>query len=377
MADQQLTFKDDEIIQMLNKVYLNLREGLFQTSIDLLQGALKIEPEYPGLTSALKSAEFWQERQERLDSITDSYQKGEFLINQWKLYTAMATGMGSVPDRCLMSIKQYVFHNALEHYISERLSVSDSECPDVSDSERPDASGSERLSASGSERPDASGSERLSTEDIGERIGKSDKGERRGVHDSDMDPELYLRIGKCYKVIGNYEKAIECLELASQQKKENPEILAELADCYSLVNEVRVSKAFFREAFFINPQDVDISSIESPMMHRLISKIKEFGFPELELAEWIPVYGTILGVFNVKRELRPLELGKLKQSIYSLEKMLEEGNQENQYPVPRLINRYFWLIDHFVSTKEDKHKIEETVLKIKEIDPSIYRQYTD
>ena len=46
--------------------------------------------------------------------------------------------------------------------------------------------------------------------------------------------------------------------------------MAELADCYSLVNEIRASKAFFREAFFKIPKDIDLSILESDYIHRLI-----------------------------------------------------------------------------------------------------------
>jgi hypothetical protein len=100
------------------------------------------------------------------------------------------------------------------------------------------------------------------------------------------------------------------------------------------------------------------------------------GYAGGELAEWIPVYGVLFGVLNVKRELRPLEYGKLKQSIYSLEKRIDEDDEtESAYVVPRLLNRYFWLIDHFVISKENRERIEEITQKIKALDETIYDQY--
>ena len=316
MAEDQLTFKEDEVIQILNKVYLNLRDGLFEKAIELLDEALKVDLEYPGIPATLKCASYWQERCGRLQSTTDEYEKGEYLIAQWKTFGAFARRIGDVPERCMQSTKQYVYSTALNSFQSLR---------------------------------EASGSN---------------------------DPELLLRIGRCYKVIGNYERAIEYIEIASRQDRENPEVLADLADCYSLVNEIRAAKAFFREAFFLDPQRVDLLMLESPMMQRLLEKLQAMNIGDAEIPEWVPVYGTIWGVFSVKRELRPLELGKLKQTIFSLERALE-SQQDKHMLIPRLINRYFWLIDHYVSTKEEQQKIEEVILKIRRLNPTIYREYTD
>jgi tetratricopeptide (TPR) repeat protein len=189
-----------------------------------------------------------------------------------------------------------------------------------------------------------------------------------------IDPEILFRIGRCHKCQGNYESAIRFLELASQYRREDAAILAELADCYSLVNEDRAAKVFFREAFFLDAQAVELSYLESPMILRLADKLRgRFAEAAGELQEWIPVYGTIFGLFNVKRELRPLELGKLKQAIYQLER--EIGGQRVGQLTPRLINHYFWLVDHYLNSGEDRQKIEDVLGKIKELDPEIYKEY--
>lgn len=313
MTEKQLTFKESEIIQILNKVYLNFKEGLFKESITLLEQALAIDFEYPGVASALKCANFWVEREERLKGISSSYEKGEYYLNQWKVFNGFIDRMPNISERCIFTIKHYIYGQALEHYLA--------------------------------------------------LYNKSELN----------DPEILLRIGRCYKGRGNFESAISFIELASQQKRDDAIILAELADSYSLVNENRAARVFFREAFFLDPQSIELSYFESPMIQRLIEKLREHKFNNTELREWIPVYGTVYGLFHVKRELRPLELGKLKQSIYQLEKEIEQEKQNSM--IPRLINRYFWLIDHYVNTSEDRLKIEEILQKIKELDPLIYEEY--
>ncbi|HUX36986.1 MAG TPA: hypothetical protein VMV44_03720, partial [Rectinemataceae bacterium] len=88
------------------------------------------------------------------------------------------------------------------------------------------------------------------------------------------------------------------------------------------------------------------------------------------------VYGNLLGIFTVKRELKAVEAGKLRQSIYQLENELRENVEDRALVVPRLINRYFWLIDHCIAAREERAKIDEILLKLRLLDPQIHKQYT-
>ncbi len=316
MSEKQLAFKDDEVVRILNNVYNLFKEGRFAETRERLEQALKIDFEYPGVTSSLKYANFWIEKQERLANIEGRHERGEYLLLQWKHFTSFVKRVGDVSEKCLYSIKQWVYKTALGLF--------------------------------------------------------------KTIHDESgiYDTDVLMHIGKCYKGIGNYEQAIEYLEIASQQKSGAPMILAELADCYSLISEVRASKVFFREAFFLDPQAIDLSNIESAALNRLIDRLKEKGFAEPELSEWIPVYGTIFGIFNVKRELRPIEFGKLKQRIFKFENDVRENKDKKGFLVARLINHYFWLIDHYIDTSEEKAKIDEVLAKIKNLDAVIYKEYT-
>ena len=149
---------------------------------------------------------------------------------------------------------------------------------------------------------------------------------------------------------------------------------------------------------------MELAYLESPLIQRLVAKLRE-RFSEPEIRDWIPVYGTIYGLFNVKRELRPLELGKLKQAIFQLEKDVEQaagkpgagrqagvqpgaaghraapsgssGSAPGAAPVPRLINHYFWLIDHYLASGEERQKIDEVLERIKAIDPVVFKEYTN
>jgi hypothetical protein len=88
------------------------------------------------------------------------------------------------------------------------------------------------------------------------------------------------------------------------------------------------------------------------------------------------VYGTLWGVLSIKRELRALEYGKLRQKIFSLEQEIRDDNRRPLL-MPRLINHYFWLIDHLVMNREDQRKIDEILLKIRSLSPEVYKRYTN
>ena len=190
------------------------------------------------------------------------------------------------------------------------------------------------------------------------------------------DPYLLLQVGRCCKGAGNYERAIEWLERANRESRDDARIMAELADCYSLVNESRAAKVFFREAFSVDAQAVDLAGLESPLVQRLAARLRSKGWREPLLNEWMPVYGAIWGVFSVKREMKPLEFGKLKQAIYQLEKECLKPGPGREMVVPRLINRYFWLIDHYMTTGEPRERIDEVLEKLRGIDPAVHEEYT-
>jgi hypothetical protein len=44
--------------------------------------------------------------------------------------------------------------------------------------------------------------------------------------------------------------------------------------------------------------------------------------------------------------------------------------------VPRLINRYFWLIDHYLNSGEQRKRIEEVLERVRELDPMVHIAYT-
>jgi tetratricopeptide (TPR) repeat protein len=310
--------------QLLTSVYNSFRKGDIQEAQDLLDRALSINFDHEEVINAMKIAAFWSDRIPGIREIEDPFEQGEKLFREWRGFirflspkTNSHPHLSTVEDAAepgVHAIKQWVFASSLEAFELVRR---------------------------------ASGMD---------------------------DPEILKRIGKSYKGIGDYVKAAEILEAALKLRKEDAQLLVELADCYAFLNEIRLAKVFFREAFYVNPQDIDIECLESLLIRNVIASVLEKGFSGDSLLEWIPVYAVVFGVFNIKRELRPVEIGTLKQNIYQLEQKLQT-EPDNPLLVPRLINKYFWLIDHHLHSKDNRDRIDEVLNKIRNLNTKVYEEY--
>ena len=308
---------DEETTRLLAQANERIRLSDLDGALSILDEALAVDFDSREVVAALKYVNFWAEREKHVDPVSHPSERGEMLLGQWPVFEAFVERSGKPYEACVHAVRHHVFGGALECF-SGLLVDSESN-----------------------------------------------------------DPELLLRIGRCHKGLGSYDEAVRYLEAAAAEKPLDAEITAELADAYALVNEEQMAKAFFREAFFLDAQQVHLEMLESEMIRALARKVREQGLDGGELLEWLPVYGVLFGVFNVKRELRSIEYGKLKQSIYALEREMREGRNRDGLVEPRLINRYFWLIDHLVSSREDRSKIEEVLLKLRGLNGRIYKQYTN
>lgn len=301
----------------IKRVYDLLKQGDYQSAKEVLSEILVDDLENPEILFGLKCTGFWENKLTQISEITNLFPKGEQLISGWKEFLYLIDNEKSRYEQCIYSIKKGVFTQVLE---------------------------------------------------IFQRLLQENTFSKKGA--------IVGRIGLCYKQLGDYDTALRFLGEANLENPEKASILAEMADCYALCGEEKTSKILFREAFFINPQDVDISVLESELFCRLYSEVIRTGKKDEVAAEWFPVEGVLLGVLNVKRELRALEVGKLKQNIYALETELKNEGVEADLIIPRLINNYFRLIDHYTTVMEDRTKINEILLKIKLLNADVYERYT-
>ena len=88
------------------------------------------------------------------------------------------------------------------------------------------------------------------------------------------------------------------------------------------------------------------------------------------------MYGVLYGVLNINRPLRPIEFSNLKRDITSLENEIQSSTSEVSLLVPRLINKYFWLIDYYMNVNDNREMIEDTLRRIRLLNEDVYRAYT-
>jgi tetratricopeptide (TPR) repeat protein len=308
----------DAVGGIIQAAYDKLHAADSQGALEALEAALGVDFDHPEVKYGLKCLTWWLEHIKRAGDLRESCDRGAYILSLWKPYYSFLDRLDGRFDACQAAIRHYVFSAALRHF---------------------------------------SGA-------LGDGV-------------NEHDPDLLLLAGRCYKVAGDYGESLKYLEQAARFKREDAETLAELADVNALVAENRAAKALFREAFFADPQKIDLRSMESELILRLRDRVAEMGYEGAELAEWIPVYGSLFRVFSVKRELRQSEVSRLKQSIFALENEISHsGRDQSPLLKPRLINRYFWLIDHYENTREDPEAVEDAMRKIKIIDESIYEWYT-
>ena len=303
--------------RLIQKAYDKLKASDAEGAAALLDEALQIDFDNEETKHALKSVNWWLEHTAKIGDIKNPYEKGGFILSQFRQYYVFLDSVAGNYDLCQYAVRRFVFSSAL----------------------------------------------RCFRDLLGDGVNQH-------------DPGLLLLVGRCYKGTGNYDEAFKYLEQAVRFRREDGEALAEWADVNALLGKDLEAKALFREAFFLNPEKIDLRAMESEMVLRLKERlIREKGYREDELREWIPVYGRLWGVFTVKRELKPIEFGKLKQSIFTMETECRGNPGRSAVLKPRLINRYFWLIDYYENKHEDPDLIEEVLLKIKVTDPEIYERY--
>ena len=306
------------IADALDSTLEAFRKGDFVKAEAEAESALSLDFEHSGIQAALKCAVFWKDRMDRLATLVAPEAQGDFLLREWQGFEMRFRAHLNEPFQSgIEAIRGVIFDRAAASYLGQIEFEEDAN-----------------------------------------------------------QPELLVKAAKAYKGNGSFDKALECLDRVLQARPDDAGALAEMADCFEAVGETSKSRLFFREAFYLNAQAIDLGRLQSEVVRGVVDQLSSKGLTGDELKEWVPVHAVIQGVFNIKRDLKPLEVGQLKQGINALKAELH-GSVSKPQVLPRLLNRYFWLIDHYFSVKEDRSKVEDVLLNIKLLDERIYELYTN
>ncbi len=185
------------------------------------------------------------------------------------------------------------------------------------------------------------------------------------------DIDLLIVIGESFIELEEFKKAIETLEYARVFNKKDPNILALLADSYYGFGEVQKAKVLFKEAFFLNPNEIPLEKIRCEIIHDLVNIINSHNYTNV--APWIPVFGMITNNFNISKELNEQEAQELLIEVDRLEN--EYHGIKNQNVLPYLLSKYLYLIDFLENQLNSKMEAEKLKIKIKKLEPKIYDLY--
>jgi tetratricopeptide (TPR) repeat protein len=316
----QLTFSDDPLLQGTNEMYMFIESGDFNLAVKKLDELLTINPEYPGLAESYRVARFWDSRKKNLDELSKGKETADFLMKQWEEFEAFARDKNVVHTTAYQKVMRYVFFTASEHYITA-----------FNDRENP-------------------------TDNL----------------------KLLMQLGTCLVRIAEYQHTIEVLEYARSQYQSNACILSLLAEAYYHANDIPRSLLYFREAFLLNPQEIDLPLLSSKPIIEAVELTKQTKPDCKDIREWIPIVAFIHDIFYVKRQLNSSQLEQLKKDILRLEENYQTLNKdrvEQSNIIPRLINRYLWMMDYYEFQHYDQQSLLDIRSRLLAIDKELFEGY--
>lgn len=316
----QLTFSDDPVLLGINQAYELIESGKFQEAVKKIDDLLNASPEYPGLIESYRTAKFWSNRKRELARLNKGKQTADFLMTQWEVFKAYSQEKNILNSNAYKSAMRYIFFTASEQY---KIAFQEQE----------------------------------STAD---------------------NFELLLNLGLCFLALGEYKHTVETLEYAKSSYRSNAKLLAILGDAYYHISEIPKSMLLLREAFSLDPSEIDLELLKSKPILDLIKIVNEQrpGCPDIR--EWIPVYAFLEDIFFVKKQLNKEQIEVIRHEIYSLEKNFQTLSADkiaNSNITPRLINKYLWMLDYFEFQQYDFENITEIRTRLLQIDKALFEEY--
>ena len=316
----QLTFSDDPILNSINEVFQLIEKGEFSPAIEKINELMDIDADYPGLIESFRTAKFWNNRESEIRNLEEGKDTAEYLMKQWEVFNEYAESKDMTSSSAFKAAMRYIFFKASDHY----------------------------------------------------------KFAFQEQQDTSSNFRFLLNLGDCFLRLEEYQSAIETLEFARSSYRSNARLLAILGEAYFHKGEIPKSLASFREAFFVDPSEIDISILRATPILDLVEIIKKERSDYKDINEWIPIYGYTHDVFYVKRNLNVHLVETIENDIYKLEVNFQKMNKsqvENSNIVPRLINKYLWLLDYYTLQNYNFDTITQIRDRLIKIDRDLFQEH--
>lgn len=295
------------------KLIKYIESGEFYIAEKIIDDRTALESDNSDLLEGKRYLKFWKEIKEKIDALNSYTEIAGYLENAWKHFFFQLIHSKNFCEEFFLPVKHWVFTNLL-HLYKELV---------------------------------------------------------QDLHQKNMIYKLSI----AYKGIGAYDDAYKWLSYLVSEEPENAKYIAQYADCYNSFNKLKSAKLYFREAFFLGPEKVDLHFIESQSISRIIERIVNFGYSDNTITYWIPVFGYLFDFLNIKRELSAVEYGKLLQSIQNLENEMDQDQINREIFEPILLNSYLVLLDYLYMKQLSFEKISEAENKLFQLNADIYAIY--
>ena len=199
--------------------------------------------------------------------------------------------------------------------------------------------------------------------------------------DTTSNFDFLLNLGSCFLRLEEYKLAIETLEYAKSSYTANAKLLSILAEAYFHSGDLPKSLLYFREAFYVDPSQIDLGLVKAKPVRDIIEIIKKdenSAINDKNMAEWIPAYAFINDVFYVRRNTSRNQIETIEKEIYNLELNYQKLSREQLDAtniVPRLINKYLWLLDYYEFQNYSFENISEIRERLIKLDRRLFQEY--
>lgn len=316
----QLTFSDDPLLRECGELYQLISEGNFQEAIKKSDHLMNINPEYPGLIEAYRTAKFWSNREKEIKKVAEGKKTADFLMEEWNSFEDYAAYKEMKSSSAYKSAMRYIFFKAAEQY---KIAFQKNE-------------------------------------------------------ETDNQFDLLINLGECFMRLKEYKYAVETLEYAMNSYKTSARLLFILGESYYHIDDIPKCLLYMREAFQVDPSMIDLSLIEAKPIQEIIESIRKSGKSIRDVREWIPVFGFLTDIFYVRRNLNKHQVESLKHEVFNLENSLSRLNSDDIEAtniLPRMINKYLWLLDYYEHQNINPENSDQIKNRLISLDKDLFQDF--
>ncbi|MFC1670247.1 tetratricopeptide repeat protein [Spirochaetota bacterium] len=316
----QLTFSDDPLLNGSNEVYQLIEDGKYNDAVLKLDRLLDIDHEYPGLIESYRIAKFWLNREDEINNLGNGKKRADFLMNEWETFDEYVHSKHMTETPAYKAAMKQVFFDASENY---KLAFKKNE-------------------------------------------------------DATSNFDLLLNLGDCFLKLDEYKYTIDTLEYAKSSYNANARLLSILGEAYFHEGDLTKSLSYFREAFFIDPSEIDLTLLKAAPIVKLVEIIKSEKKEFNDIREWVPVYGFLNDIFYVRRNLNKHQVESIKKEIFNLEANYQRMDKEQINTtniIPRLINKYIWMLDYYEFQEYSFENITDIRGRLIGIDKNLFTDF--